>query len=107
MACRKPSRSPRAESRESVGKSTVVIATAKTPCGSMYTRKDFWIAVGASTPFTSREAKTWSITALTLIRPRPSVTGTMSTNVRLTIGSRQSISTRSRSSPCSSERSHG
>ena len=32
---RKPSMSPRVASRESVGKSTVAIATEKIPCGSM------------------------------------------------------------------------
>ena len=38
-----------------------------------------------------RDAKNVSITALTLIRPRPSVTGTIRTKTRLTAGSRQSI----------------
>ena len=54
-----------------------------------------------------REAKNVSISALMLIRPRPSVTGTISLNVCLTTGSRQSSTIRSRSSPRSMPRSHG
>ena len=52
----------------------------------------------------SRDAKNVSITALTLISPSPSVTGTMFTNTRFTAGSRQSSTSRSRSSR---PRSHG
>ena len=39
--------SPRVAKRESDGKRTVAIATENIPCGSMYTRNAFWIAVGA------------------------------------------------------------
>ena len=52
----------------------------------------------------SRDAKNVSITALTLISPSPSVTGTISTNTRFTAGSRQSSARRSRPSR---PRSHG
>ena len=38
----------------------------------------------------NRDAKKVSITALTLISPRPSVTGSISLNTRATAGSRQS-----------------
>ena len=62
------------------------------------------IAVGARSGSISREAKSVSTTALTLIRPRPSVTGTISANTRRTAGSRQSRATRSRPSR---PRSHG
>ena len=51
-----------------------------------------------------RDAKSVSITALTLISPSPSVTGIISLNVCATAGSRQSITRRSRSSR---PRSHG
>ncbi len=44
---RNPSMSPRVANRDSDGKRTVAIATENTPCGSMYTRNAFWIAVGA------------------------------------------------------------
>ena len=52
----------------------------------------------------SRDANSVSTTALKLIRPRPSVTGSMSTNTCFTAGSRQSRTTRSRPSR---PRSHG
>ncbi len=46
----------------------------------------------------NRAAKKVPITAAKLMRPRPSVTGNMSTKMRFTAGSRQSIATRSRPS---------
>ena len=52
-----------------------------------------------------REAKNVSISALTLIRPSPSVTGSISLKTRLTAGSRQSITTLQAAVP--SPRSHG
>ena len=62
------------------------------------------IAVGASDGSMSLDAKIESTTALKLIRPRPSVTGSMSFRTRHTAGSRQSIRTRRLPS---SPRSHG
>jgi hypothetical protein len=53
-------------------------------------RKALSIAVGASSGSIRREAKIESITRLKLIRPRPMVTGTISTKTRRTAGSRQS-----------------
>ena len=54
-----------------------------------------------------RAAKNVSITALTLISPSPRVTGIISLKTWRTAGSRQSMTMRRRSSPCSSPRSHG
>jgi len=51
-----------------------------------------------------RDAKKVSISALTLISPRPSVTGIINLNVCATAGSRQSITSRNRSSR---PRNHG
>ena len=62
------------------------------------------IAVGDSSGSISRDAKIESTTALKLIRPRPSVTGSISLSTRQTAGSRQSIKTRSFPSR---PRSHG
>ena len=62
------------------------------------------IALGASLGSISRDAKNVPITALTLIRPSPSVTGSISTKTRFTAGSRESSARRSRPS---SPRSQG
>ena len=56
------------------------------------------IALGAWNLSISRAAKIVSTNALKLISPSPSVIGTISTNVRRTAGSRQSITTCSRPS---------
>ena len=67
-------------------------------------RKALSIAFGAIVGSISFEAKTVPITALTLIRPSPSITGTISLKTCLTAGSRMSSASRSRPS---SPRSHG
>ena len=56
------------------------------------------IAAGESVGSIRRAAKTVPITWLKLISPSPSVTGSISTNTRLTMGSRQSSASRSRPS---------
>ena len=61
-------------------------------------RKALSIAVGASRGSIKREAKSTSTRALKLISPRLIVTGTMSTKIRLTAGSRQSSAMRRRPS---------
>jgi hypothetical protein len=57
-------------------------------------RNAFWIAVGARSGLISRDAKNVSMTALMLIKPSPSVTGTMFLKTSFTAGSRQSITSR-------------
>ena len=65
-------------------------------------RKAASIALGERSGSMYRAAKKVPITAAKLMRPRPSVTGSISTKTRFTAGSRQSIATRSRpSSPVS------
>ncbi len=83
----------RAARRESVGKSTVVTATANTPCGSMYSRNALSIAAGASSGSSRRDAKSVSTRKFTLTSPMVSVTGSINTSTRLTAGSRQSMTT--------------
>ena len=94
----------RAANRASVGKSTVVTATAKIPCGSMYSRNALSIAAGASSGSSSRDANSVSTRKFTFTRPIVSVTGSIRTSTRLTAGSRQSMTIVSRPS---SRRSHG
>ena len=76
----------RAASRASVGKSTVVTATAKMPCGSMYRRNALSIAAGASSGSSSREANSVSTRKFTFTRPIVSVTGSIRTSTRFTAG---------------------
>ena len=61
-------------------------------------RNAFSIAAGASSGSTSRDAKSMFTKMLTLISPSVSVTGSISTKKRLTAGSRQSSTARSRPS---------
>ena len=67
-------------------------------------RNAFSIAAGASSGSTSRDANTMSTKMLMLISPSVSVTGSISTKNRLTVGSRQSKTGRSLPSR---PRSHG
>ncbi len=90
--------SPAAANRESDGKSTVATATENSPCGSMYRRKAASIAAGARAGSSRFDANNVSTNALKLIRPRPIVTGSISTNTRFTAGSRQLTAARSRPS---------
>jgi hypothetical protein len=62
------------------------------------------MAVGAREASISRDAKIVSMTALMLISPRPTVTGSSNTKNRRTAGSRQSMTSLSRPS---SPRSQG
>ena len=61
-------------------------ATAKIPCGSMYSRNALSMAAGASSGSSSLDAKSVSTRKFTLTRPIVSVTGSMSTSTRLTAG---------------------
>ena len=79
-------------------------ATAKIPCGSMYSRKALSIAVGASSGSSRRDAKIVPTRKFTLMSPIVSVTGSISTSTRRTAGSRQSMTIVRRPS---SLRSHG
>ena len=88
---RSPAASPRAARRASIGKRTVVTATAKMPCGSMYSRKALSIAAGASSGSRSRDAKSVSTRKFTLTSPMVRVTGSISASTRRTAGSRQSM----------------
>ena len=82
--------------RLSVGNRTVATATLKRPWGSMYTRKAFSIARGASseTRLPKPALMTWS----RLTMPSPTATGSISMNTCLIRGSCQSICIRRRKS---------